>query len=113
MNLEIKKQPSKFENIKMQETINTEILQKLLASDLLKLVSWTNEKNGEKVSYDNETEQLKTLMTKVKKGKLEVKYEPSKIKYGRVYAKKSLSLGSIRRELRHTLAKDLYVDIYV
>jgi len=30
---------------------------------------------------------------------------------GRVYANKSLSLGSIRKEVRHTLAKEKYVDI--
>ena len=38
-------------------------------------------------------------------------YKMTSSGFGRVYATKSLSLGSIRKEVRHTLVKDIYVDI--
>jgi hypothetical protein len=49
----------------------------------------------------------------IKNNKLRVKYARPKYNLGRVYPAKSLSLCSIRRELRHTLAHGNYVDIDV
>ena len=43
-------------------------------------------------------------------GKIKVHYKQNK-SYGRFYAIKSLSLQNIPREIRHTIAKEYYVDI--
>ena len=100
--------------IQLQETINIEILDKLIQSDLLQTVPWINPETGEKVCFDNEKAHLLAIRKKVSnKGILNVKYQESKVGFGRVYPDKSLSLCSIRRELRHTLAKETYVDIDV
>jgi hypothetical protein len=109
--LNIEKQNSKLENLKLYETIDVKLLDKLITSELLQTVPWVNPQTGEKVCYDNEKQHLLALRKKVKNGKLEVLYKNTNIGFGRVYPTKSLSLCSIRRELRHTLAKDKYVDI--
>jgi len=46
----------------------------------------------------------------VKNGEATVNYIQS-LKYGRVFPKNALGLFSIRREIRHTLARDFYIDI--
>jgi len=112
--LAIEQKESKLNNIKLSETIDVKILDKLIQSDLLQTIPWINEQTGMHVCYDNEKSHLLAIRKKVKKtGLLEVNYKSTKVGFGRVYAQKSLSLGSIRRELRHTLCKELYTDIDV
>lgn len=107
-NLEIKKPESFFNKIILREEVDSKLLKKLINSDLLLKESWSQ--NG--VTYENEKQQLVEYekLFKNKKYAL-VQYQITKNGYGRVYAKKSLSLGSIRKEIRHTLCKDIYVDI--
>jgi energy-coupling factor transporter ATP-binding protein EcfA2 len=110
MELTLKQTQSILHNLNLTESIDTTILDKLLASNLLQKDTWINQ-NGEPVNYSNEKEHLLALRKKVKSGILDVVYKNTKLSYGRVYANRSLSLGSIRREVRHTLAKDKYTDI--
>ena len=63
--------------------------------------------------YDNEKQQLEKYKKMVKNEEATVTYIQAKNKYGRVFPKNSLGLFSIRREIRHTLARDNYVDIDV
>ena len=104
-------QNSKLNGLKLFETIDITKLDKLIQSDYLHIVPWINPQTGLKVCYDNEKAHLLAIRKKIKSNKLEVLYKSSKIGYGRVYPQKSLSLCSIRRQLRHTLAKDEYVDV--
>jgi hypothetical protein len=96
-----------FEIKDFEEDINTDILSKLINSDLLQTVSWTV---GNQV-FENEKQQLLLLKKLIKNNKLKVSYKRPKYNLGRVYPNKSLSLCSIRRELRHTLAYGNYIDI--
>ena len=109
--LTINKEESKLNGIKLTESIDVSLIDKLIQSDLLQTVPWVNPQTGEKVCYDNEKQHLLAIRKKIKNGKLEVIYKNTKIGVGRVYPTKSLSLCSIRRELRHTLAKGNYIDI--
>ena len=111
--LKIEQKQSKLNNIKLAEKIDIATLDKLIQSDLLQVVPWINPQTGQKVCYDNEKAHLLAIRKKVKNGLLHVNYSESKIGFGRVYPQRSLSLCSIRRELRHTLAKTSYVDIDV
>src|ERR1700722_2375618 len=106
--LEVKKCNSQLHKIELKETINHEALNQLLNSDLLLKVSWSQ--NG--VTYENEKQQLLAYKALFNKGATAtVTYKTTSSGFGRVYATKSLSLGSIRKEVRHTLANDIYVDI--
>jgi energy-coupling factor transporter ATP-binding protein EcfA2 len=102
---------SSLDGIKLSETIDVNTLDKLIQSDYLHTDPWINPETGEKVCYDSEKQHLLALRKNIKNNTLSVAYKPSKLGVGRVYAQKSLSLGSIRRELRHTLARDTYTDI--
>jgi hypothetical protein len=102
---------SLLDNVKLTETIDVKTLDKLIQSDYLQTDPWINPETGEKVCYDNEKQHLLALRKNIKNNTLAVVYKSSKLGAGRVYAQKSLSLGSIRRELRHTLARDTYTDI--
>ena len=62
--------------------------------------------------YENEKQQLVNYRKLIKNNKAKVIYNRAKrIKYGRVGPSKALGLFSIRREIRHTLAKGHYIDI--
>jgi hypothetical protein len=98
---------SSINGLKLNETIDENILNKLIASDLLQINSWS----VGSITFENEKDQLLKIKNKLKKGKLEVKYNKVKYGYGRVYPHASLSLCSIRRELRQTLSLNQYVDI--
>jgi hypothetical protein len=95
---------SSLESLTLTETINNEALELLINSNLLNTVGWQE--------YENEKEQLKAYKKIVKGGKAQITYNRTKgYKYGRVYAKKNLGLVGLRREVRHTLANGLYVDV--
>jgi len=98
---------SVFEIKDFEEDINIDILNKLIASDLLQTVSWT----AGSITFENEKQQLLLIKKLIKNNKLKVSYKRPKYGLGRVYPSKSLSLCSLRREIRHTLANGIYVDI--
>ena len=100
---------SVFEIKDFEEDISTDILNKLINSDLLNTVEWTSGN----VTFENEKQQLQMLNKLIKNNKLKVSYKRPKYGLGRVYPNKSLSLCSLRREIRHTLAVGNYVDIDV
>ena len=107
-NLTIEVKPNQLNNINLIEEIPTDILKLLINSTLLKQ-TFNNPFSSTK--YDNEKQQLEKYLKLVKDGKATVNYKQSNIKYGRVFPKNSLGLFSIRREIRHTLARDHYIDI--
>lgn len=109
LTLEIKK--SKLDNIILNEVVDIEILDKLINSSLLKVV--TNDIN--KIYFEHEKNQLIALRNLVKKnGIASIKYNKYKnIEFGRVMPFKNLSLFGLRKQLRHTLCINRYVDIDV
>ena len=98
-----------FEIKDFEEDISTDTLNKLINSDLLHTVPWV----AGNTEFQNEKQQLQMLNKLIKNNKLKVKYARPKYNLGRVYPAKSLSLCSLRREIRHTLAHGNYVDIDV
>jgi len=102
--LSLKSTKTIFDKIVCYEPINTEILSKLLKSNLL--ISSHD-------FYDNESQQLeKYKLLLDKKGLIRVEYNRSKgKKYGRVNPKQGLGLHCLRRQIRHSLVKHSMVDI--
>jgi hypothetical protein len=110
INLTLESQPCEIDNIVLYEPIDIEILNKLLKSDLLKK-DFHNPICNTKFE-GGEFEQLSNYKKLIKNGFAEVKYNKVQgIPYGRVHPKNALGLFNIRRELRHTLAKNKMVDI--
>ena len=108
MSLTITAQESIFDNIILYEPIDIEVLNKLITSDLLKTISNPMTKDF----YSTEKEQLLNYKKILSNNKAKVKYNKSKnIKYGRVNPNRGLGLFSFRRAIRHTLAKQTFVDI--
>ena len=107
LTLETDIKTSILESHDFTELIDITILDKLINSTLLQTVSWS----AGSTTYDNEKQQLLMLKKLVKSNKIKVSYRRPKYGLGRVYPSKSLSLCSLRREIRHTLAFDKYVDI--
>ncbi len=107
-NLKINSVESKLDKLTLYEPVDVKILDKLINSDLLKVEFHNPLCKG----YENEKQLLLSYKKLIKKGKAEVKYNKAKgIKYGRVNPHKALGLFSIRREIRHTLAKGTFIDI--
>lgn len=107
--LKIVKTESVLDNLETLEIVDMTLLDKVIASDKL---------NTEKyvfcdgmMEYDNEREFLLKIKKQVKNNKLKVTYKRAKNGIGRVYFFKGLSLGGMRRAVRHTLAKENYTDI--
>lgn len=92
-----------------EEDINIDLLNKLINSDLLQTEPW--EAGGVKI--ENEKTQLLSIKKLIKNNKLKVSYKRPRYGFGRVYPHKSLSLCSLRRQIRHTLANGNYADIDV
>lgn len=97
-NLTIQNIKSSLDKLECTEQIHTDKLQLLINSDLLLTESFDN--------FENEKQQL----IKYSKINKKVIYNKS-CSFGRVYAKGGLGLQSIRKEIRHTLTTDIYVDI--
>jgi hypothetical protein len=106
ISLTISKIPSILENVEFREFIDINTLDKLIASDVLLTNKWSDTDY-----FENEKAQLIAYRKKFKRGFVPVKYYLSKSGFGRVSPFKSLSLCSIRREIRHTLAVSRYIDI--
>jgi hypothetical protein len=111
LSLTLKNPKTILNKIVCNEKIDINILEKLINSTLLK-----NEFDNpfRRIFFKKgEREQLikyKALIDD--NGNANVEYSKSKgMRYGRVYPKGSLGLFMLRKELRHTLAKNYYVDI--
>jgi len=107
-NLKIISQKSVLDGLTLYEPVDIAILDKLISSDLL-LETFHNPQA--QVFNTNEKEQLLKYRKLIKDNRAAVTYKKSKIKYGRVNPNKSLGLFSLRRQIRHTLAKNNFVDI--
>ena len=107
LELSITFQKSPIDGITLYEPINVLDLDRLIHSDLLKQTF-----HNPFVSYPNEETHLKKYREIIQNGKASVNYNKSKtIPFGRSNPDKSLGLHSIRREIRHTLARDTFMDI--
>ena len=107
--LTIEPQVNQLDNINLIETVPTETLKLLINSSLLKQ---TFNNPFSSTCFDNEKEQLLKYQKLIKKGEATINYTQAKnMKCGRVFPKNALGLFSIRREIRHTLARDNYEDI--
>jgi P4 family phage/plasmid primase-like protien len=102
---------SALDGIKLFEVYDRKSLLNLLESDLLLEVP---HKHIQK-KFETEKQQIEEydeLSTDEELGMVQVTYSRCKgYTFGRVYPRKSLSLCTIRREIRHTLGTDHYVDI--
>lgn len=105
--LPIEPKQSILESNDFTELIDISILNKLINSSLLQTVEWS----AGSMKFENEKHQLLQLKKQIKNNKLKVSYKRPKYQLGRVYPTKSLSLCSVRREIRHTLAHGKYIDI--
>lgn len=112
MELTLKSEISTLDKITLFERIDINTIDKLTKSNLLLEVP---HKHIEK-KFKNELEQIQCYIDIIEKDKdnkdnniaiAKVKYmKTAGYTFGRVYPVKSLSLGTIRRELRHTIARD-------
>jgi hypothetical protein len=104
--------PNILDGITLYEKIDPVALNKLIHSDLLMTTEW-NKGNGF-INYicHNEKQQLEKYYEKCKNGKVPVTYKKVKGNpFGRSDPEKSLSLFTIRQEIRHTICKTFYVDV--
>lgn len=105
-------QVSVLDGITLREPVRSNILEKLIHSDLL-ATEW-KDKSGNAWVHENEKVQLQKYRSKVSKGYAHITYNIQKgNSYGRVYAENAVSLGEIKRQTRHTLVNDIMVDIDV
>lgn len=107
----IKEQPCVLDGLECIEYPNIEVLDKLLNSDLLNTVKYSQDEFG--TQYENERKHLESYRSKVTKDNtIKVIYKKyNSMKYGRVYCVDSLGAITIRKELRGTLFVDKYVDL--
>ena len=108
--LTIEQYQSPLDNIELYEQIDVKKLDKLINSNLL-LQEIHNPMIQTK--FSNEKDMLMKYRKLVKNGYAKVKYEKVKSMggFGRVIPNRGLGLFCIRREIRHTIASDYYVDI--
>ena len=89
--------------ITVKEFINVDKLNKVINSKFLGEINWGG--------FKHEKDQLLKLKSQVKKNHTELKFN-AKVGFGRVYPMyKKISLGTLRRPIRHTLCKEDYIDI--
>jgi phage/plasmid-associated DNA primase len=98
-----------LDGITLYEPFDYCILNKLIHSSLLK--ETFNCKNAAKI-YHNEREQLEKYIAKYENGRVAVTYKKSKNNpFGRCDPQRALGLYQIRRQVRHTLAKNRFIDV--
>ena len=108
LDLTLKPYENLLNGIVMYEPINRPLLEKLIHSDLLKETF-----RNPFVSFSNEKTQLEAYRNIINSaGYAVVSYNKTKNNpFGRCNPAGSLGLHSIRREIRHTLCEELYIDI--
>ena len=88
----------------VNEFVDIKIIDKIIKSDVLKKQKWTQDE----INIMNHTLlKLKKQVNKEGYNKLTFESKP----FGRVYAKNKITLGTLKRRIRHTLCKDYYVDV--
>ena len=105
------KQPSILEEGMYVEIIDSEIVKTLLNSDVLK--RGASEDDTEEVWAIRKRFNLvdeSVQLTKLRDTKGVVLYKGTPTGYGRVFAKKGLSIALLRKRVRHTLCASKYVD---
>ena len=111
----LKEQECKLHNLKCYEYPNLEVLDKLIASDLLYTIPFKKKYFGgfKMVTHDTEREQLEAYRARMdENGAIEIIYKKySTIKYGRVYG--NICAIALRKEIRGSLFCDKYVDLDV
>ena len=111
LKLTVEPQTNQLYDIKLIETVPCDTLKLLINSSLLKQ---TFNNPFSSICFDNEKQQLEKYEKLVKKGEASITYTQTKnMTYGRVFPKNALGLFFIRREIRHTLARDNHIDIDV
>lgn len=106
-NLRMTIKPAKLHNIELKETVDMKLLEKLINSSLLQKIPW----DYGHIKFENEKDQLIQFKDIIKNGEAQVTYHLPSYGVGRVFAYLGLSLGSLRRPIRHTLCFDKYIDI--
>jgi hypothetical protein len=92
-----------FSQTTVKEYVNVDVLNKLLNSKVLQQIDWDG--------FKHEKTQLQKLKSQLVDNHTSIQFK-SKIGYGRVHPKnKKISLGTLRRQIRHTLCRDDYFDI--
>jgi hypothetical protein len=106
--LTISPQANILDGIDLYEPCDVQILERLIHSTLLRVDIY----KSQEWMYENEKEQLEKYKDTFSQGRAKVKYTRQKGNpYGRSNPLGSLSLFLIRREIRHTLSKNRFVDI--
>ena len=108
LNLTISPSNNSLDGITLYEPVDVNILEKLINSTLLK-DNFNNPFSGR--FFSTEKQQLLKYKSLIKDGKAVINYNRSKNPYGRSNPDNALGLYSIRREIRHTLAKKRFTDI--
>lgn len=104
--IKLSAEKSFLDNLVLNETVDIDLLDKIINSDLLLTNNWDDH------IYENEKEQLTNYRRLIKKNNAVVKYQRVKnMPYGRCNPQKGLGLFLIRRAIRQTLTKNNYVDI--
>ena len=104
LSIKLDVKPSIFDKIICYEKVDVYTLDKLIYSNLLKEVN-TNPFN----IYETEKNQLIKYKNIINNNIAEVKYNrPS---FGRTIPEHSLGLFLIRKEIRHSIAKEFFIDI--
>jgi hypothetical protein len=106
--LTITQQKTIFNGLEQFEVVNRSIINKLQKSELLR--DEVYEENDIR-KFSSEREFIETYKFGIENGMRKVKYYIHEIGFGRVYPTNALSLGLFRSEIRHTIAKDKYIDI--
>lgn len=101
--------PNCLNGITLYETVDLQVLEKLINSNLLKK---TFNNQICKVWHDNEKQQLEKYRDKMVGDRAKIQYNKSKNNpFGRCNPENGVGLYNIRREIRHTLANDNYEDV--
>jgi len=108
LNLKISPSQNCLDGITLYEPIDENILDKLINSKLLK-DNFNNPFSS--TFFSTEKQQLLKYKSIIKDGKAIVNYNRSKNPYGRSNPDGALGLYSIRREIRHTLAKTRFTEV--
>ena len=105
-NFQITPSTTTISGITTKETVDVQMLNKLISSDLLK--ETFNNKYQSKI-FKNELKQLMEYKKMIEDdGFMYIDMKKTK-RYGRSHAR--LSLLQIRREIRQSITKDLYTDV--
>ena len=98
-----------------QEFVNPDSIRKLLTSEVL-CDDWNGANGTKTIQYTNERTHLQAILDNIspriaEPGMSPVEYNPVIEDVGRVYPTRALSIGTLRKPVRHYIAKDHYTDV--